>query len=73
MNPELGTMDEFKHLVEEIHLRGMKSMLDIVYNHTSPDSWLAKNYPEYFYKTPEGEMGNRVGYCFELLPEEELL
>lgn len=61
VNPELGTMDDFKHLVQEIHLRGMKCMLDIVYNHTSPDSWLAKNHPEYFYKTPEGQMGNRVG------------
>lgn len=61
VNPELGTMDDFKHLVQEIHLREMKCMLDIVYNHTSPDSWLAKNHPEYFYKTPEGQMGNRVG------------
>ena len=54
-------MDDFKHLVEEIHTRGMRVMLDIVYNHTSPDSWLVKNHPEYFYKTPGGEMGNRVG------------
>lgn len=61
INPELGTMEEFKHLVEEIHARGMKSMLDIVYNHTSPDSWLVENHPEYFYRTPEGKMGNRVG------------
>lgn len=61
VNPELGTMDDFKHLVEGIRTRGMRVMLDIVYNHTSPDSWLAKNHPEYFYKTPEGEMGNRVG------------
>ena len=61
VNPELGTMDDFKRLVEEIHARGMKCMLDIVYNHTSPDSWLVENHPEYFYKTPDGEMGNRVG------------
>lgn len=61
VNPELGSMDEFRHLVEEIHRREMKCMLDIVYNHTSPDSWLVKNHPEYFYKTPEGQMGNRVG------------
>lgn len=61
VNPELGTMDDFKHLVQEIHSRGMKAMLDIVYNHTSPDSWLVENHPEYFYKTPEGKMGNRVG------------
>lgn len=61
INPELGTMDDFKHLVGKIHSKGMECMLDIVYNHTSPDSWLVKNHPEYFYKTPEGKMGNRVG------------
>lgn len=61
VNPELGTMEDFRHLVAAIHERGMKCMLDIVYNHTSPDSWLAQNRPEYFYKTPEGKMGNRVG------------
>lgn len=61
VNPELGTMEEFRHLVDAIHSRGMKCMMDIVYNHTSPDSWLAQNHPEYFYKTPEGKMGNRVG------------
>ena len=61
VNPELGTMEDFRRLNDAIHAKGMKSMLDIVYNHTSPDSWLVKNYPEYFYKTPEGRMGNRVG------------
>lgn len=61
VNPELGTMEDFRRLNDAIHAKGMKSMLDIVYNHTSPDSWLVKNHPEYFYKTPEGKMGNRVG------------
>lgn len=61
VNPELGTMEEFKHLADEIRARGMQSILDVVYNHTSPDSWLAKNHPEYFYKTAEGTMGNRIG------------
>lgn len=61
VNPELGTLQDFTHLVDAIHNRGMKCMLDIVYNHTSPDSWLAEHHPEFFYRTPEGTMGNRVG------------
>lgn len=39
----------------------MKCMIDVVYNHTSPDSWLAEHHPEYFYRKPDGKMGNRVG------------
>lgn len=61
INPELGTMEDFRRLNDAIHANGMKSMLDIVYNHTSPDSWLVHNHPEFFYKTPDGQMGNRVG------------
>ena len=30
-----GTMDDFKKLVDEIHKRDMKAMIDIVLNHTS--------------------------------------
>ncbi|MCL6604182.1 MAG: hypothetical protein K6T94_15060 [Paenibacillus sp.] len=61
INPELGTLEDFKNLVGVIHNNGMKCIIDVVYNHTSPDSWLVENHPEYFYKTPEGKLGNRVG------------
>lgn len=61
INPELGTPDDFKSLVNAIHRHGMKCIMDVVYNHTSPDSWLAEHHPEFFYKTPEGHMGNRIG------------
>ena len=60
VNPEYGTKDDFIRLVEEIHSRGMQCMIDVVYNHTSPDSYLVKHHPEYFYKTPEGRFGNKV-------------
>ena len=46
VNPEYGTREELEHLAGEIHKRGMKLMMDIVYNHTSPDSWLSENKPE---------------------------
>ncbi len=35
INPDYGTLDTFKHLVEEAHARGMKIVLDIPLNHTS--------------------------------------
>ncbi len=61
VNPEYGTLDDFKHLVEKIHKKGMKCMIDVVYNHTSPDSVLSIEHPEWFYKKGDGSFGNRVG------------
>lgn len=61
VNPAYGTMEDFKHLVDEIHKLGIKCMIDVVYNHTSPDSWLVENHREYFYHKPDGSLGNQVG------------
>lgn len=48
INPEYGTMEDFSNLVKAIHHRGMQVMMDVVFHHTSPDSFLAKSHPEYF-------------------------
>lgn len=61
VNPEYGTLEDFKSVINKIHALGMKCIIDVVYNHTSPDSWLVENHPEYFYKKPNGNMGNKVG------------
>ncbi len=61
VNPEYGTLDDFKQVVKEIHARGMKCIIDVVYNHTSPDSLLSREHPEWFYHKPDGGFGNRVG------------
>ncbi|KAI7255978.1 hypothetical protein KC345_g11048, partial [Hortaea werneckii] len=61
INPELGSLEDFRSLTEAIHRHGMKCIIDVVYNHTSPDSWLVEHHPEFFYRTPEGKLGNRVG------------
>ena len=61
VNPAYGTMDDFRLLVDEIHRRGMRVMIDVVYNHTSPDSVLFETHPEFFYKDESGKPGNKFG------------
>ena len=61
VNPAYGTMDDFRLLVDEIHRRGMKVMIDVVYNHTSPDSVLFETHPEFFYKDESGKPCNKFG------------
>lgn len=67
VNPEYGTLEDFKSCVDKIHALGMKCIIDVVYNHTSPDSWLVENHPEYFYKKPDGNLGNRVGDWWDVV------
>ena len=35
--PEYGTMEDFDELLEEVHGRGMKLIMDLVINHTSDE------------------------------------
>lgn len=61
INPEHGTLGDFEALVGAIHAQGMKVMIDVVYNHTSPDSVLFAAHPEWFYHRANGRPANRVG------------
>ena len=61
VNPAYGSMEDFRALVDAIHEKGMKCIIDVVYNHTSPDSVLTEEHPEFFYRKADGSMGNRVG------------
>ena len=67
VNPEYGTLDDFRRLVDEIHRLGMKCVIDVVYNHTSPDSVLAREHPEWFFHRPDGSFGNRVGDWWDVI------
>ena len=67
INPEFGTLEDFQRLVDDIHARGMKVIMDVVYNHTSPDSVLAKEHPEWFYHKPDGSFGNRCGEWADII------
>ncbi len=54
VNPEFGTMDEFKQLVRKIHGMGMYVIIDWVANHTAWDNPLAKEHPDWFTKDSTG-------------------
>ncbi|CAM4844396.1 unnamed protein product [Rotaria magnacalcarata] len=60
INPEYGTMNDFHHLVSELHRLGMRVMIDIVFRHTSHDcSWI-KEHPEWYWRDATGKPISRV-------------
>ena len=67
VDPSLGTLEDFVSLCDAAHQMGLKVMMDVVYNHTSPDSVLAKTHPEWFYHRADGSMGNRVGEWWDVV------
>lgn len=50
INPEFGTLDDFKSLVKQAHEMGFKVIIDWVANHTGWDHRWTKEHPEYFLK-----------------------
>lgn len=48
INPEFGTLDDFKALVKQAHSMGFKVIIDWVANHTGWDHVWTKSHPEYY-------------------------
>ncbi|MCW3168082.1 alpha-amylase family glycosyl hydrolase [Chryseobacterium sp. 09-1422] len=61
INPEFGTMDEFKHMVNEAHRLGFKVIIDWVANHTGWDHVWTKTHPEFYLKDPDGSFHKASG------------
>ncbi len=53
INPEFGTMDDFKHLVNEAHKMGFHVIIDWVANHTGWDHVWTKTNPDFYLKDPK--------------------
>jgi glycosidase len=53
-NPEFGTKDDFRDLVNAIHDHGMYVILDWVANHTAWDNPITASNPEYFELDEDG-------------------
>lgn len=48
INPEFGTLSDFRRLLATVHTHGMKLIIDLVANHTSWDSKLIREHPTWF-------------------------
>lgn len=56
VNPEFGTFDDFRALVDSAHALGMKVIIDWVPNHTGCDNAWVTEHPEYYALNDSGKM-----------------
>ncbi|MEO6818249.1 MAG: alpha-amylase family glycosyl hydrolase [Ginsengibacter sp.] len=62
VNPEFGTMDDFKDLVSQAHKMNFKVIVDYVANHTGDDHhWIAEH-PDYYCLDKEGNPTHPHGW-----------
>jgi len=73
--PEYGTMDDFENLLNEAHSKGIKLVMDLVFNHTSDEhQWFIESqkskdnpYRDYYiWKDPKnGDVPSNWTSCFQ--------
>lgn len=56
VNPEFGSLDDFRAVVKAAHDMGMKVIIDWVPNHTGCDNAWVKEHPDYYARNDKGEM-----------------
>jgi alpha-amylase len=63
LNPEYGTLADFKQTVQLIHNRGMKVIIDWVPNHTGADNRWLTEHPDFFVKDSTGKAAIAVDWA----------
>ena len=61
VNPEFGTLDDFKTLVAHAHAKGMAVIIDWVANHTSWDNAWIKEHPDWYTHDEDGAIIHPAG------------
>lgn len=56
INPEYGTLADFKKLVEAVHAAGLHIIMDAVLNHTAWDNPLIKTHPNWYRHNSAGKI-----------------
>jgi alpha-amylase len=62
VNPEFGTMEEFREIVEQAHGLGMKVIVDWVANHTGLDHRWTREHPAFYKRNAEGAFFDANGW-----------
>ena len=69
VNPEFGTLEDFKNLVKKAHAMGFKLIIDWVANHTGWDHVWTKDHPDYYLTdsaTKDFKIASGMGDIIEL-------
>ena len=62
VNPEFGTMNDFKNLVRRAHAMGMHVIIDWVANHSSPDNvWIQDGHLDWYTLDSTGNVQPTIG------------
>ncbi len=56
VNPEFGSLDDFRDMVKAAHNLGMKVIIDWVPNHSGRDNAWVKNHPDWYKRDDNGKM-----------------
>ncbi|MCQ2350496.1 MAG: alpha-amylase family glycosyl hydrolase [Paludibacteraceae bacterium] len=56
INPEMGTIEDFKNMVSTAHSMGIKVIIDWVANHTGCDNVWFNEHPDWYARNDEGEL-----------------
>ena len=62
VNPEFGTLKDFKAILDKAHALGMKVVIDWVPNHTSWDNNLTTEHPDWYVKDSNGKFTPPIGF-----------
>lgn len=62
VNPEFGSMDDFKKLVKSVHELDMRIIIDWVANHSSPDNvWVDQGHKDWYTLDSVGNLQPTIG------------
>lgn len=62
INPEFGTMDDWKALVKKCHDMGFKVIIDWVANHTGADHYWLQAHPDFYVKDSTGKPASQFDW-----------